>query len=304
MKIIIFGCQQIAVDLIRHIKRNTNHKVPLVVTYELPLDITYDYESVADTCDEFNIEYIKTTENPKYLVEKIKEISPDLILSVYYRRYIPKSIYSLASLGSFNIHPSKLPFYRGPVPTMWAIQNGESEYGITIHAIDDGIDTGDILYQEIHPIDPEDTGYSLYLKAMKNGANLLIKNLDNILDKNYETKKQVGYGSYYGKYNGQGFINWAQPCKNVINFIRARSKPFNPAQTAILNAYIFVNKASIFNSSEYMAVPPGQIIKVDECDKIIVACADGCISLDDYDIYPPLNKISRKIYLKKGVKLK
>ncbi len=304
MKIVIFGCQQIAVDIIKHIIELGKYEIPLVITYELPLDETYGYESVSATCKNLNIEYISTTDNPTHLIERIKSINPDLIFSLYYRRIIPASIFSLAKNGAFNIHPSKLPFYRGPVPTMWAIQNGEKSYGVTIHEIDDGIDTGDILYQEEYPIEPDDTGHSLYLKAMNNACSLFLKNLDNIASKKYNRTKQVGYGSYYGKYNGKSFINWASSAIDIINFIRARSKPFNPAQTSIYNSYICINKASLYKDDKLTAITPGKIVRVFKDGKFAVSCADGCVILDDFEIYPPLNHVTKKVYMQVGNKLK
>ena len=91
-----------------------------------------------------------------------------------------------------NIHPSKLPEYRGPVPTAWAIANGEKEYGISIHLMDEGIDTGDILVQEIFPIVRDDTGFSLYTKAMSCGAELLKKHFRDIVGGKNNTAKTIG----------------------------------------------------------------------------------------------------------------
>jgi methionyl-tRNA formyltransferase len=187
---------------------------------------------------------------------------------------------------------------------MWAIQNGETEFGVTLHEIDEGIDTGDIVLQEVYPIEPTETGYDLYLKAMNLSSKMLINNLDKIISKNYNKKTQVGYGSYYGKYSGKAFINWASRAVDIVNFIRARAKPFNPAQTSIYNSYICINRAQVYNSKELTAVVPGTIIKILDNCKILVACSDGCITLEEYDIFPPLTDVTKKIYLKEGTRLK
>ena len=300
-KVVLFGCQQIAVDFISYLRTRQDVELSLVLTYELPLDKTYGYQSVVEVCQENNIDYYSSTSIPSHAEEKIKSISPDLIMSVYYRRIIPENIFSLARRGAFNIHPSLLPHYRGPVPTMWAIENGETEFGITIHKIDKGIDTGSIAYQEKYPIYDDDTGYSLYVRAMDLGAKMLALNFDSLIHSQCELRKQQGIGSYYGKYKGKGIINWAQPVERVRDFIRARAKPFNPAQTQLLNSYVFINRASAIRSDNYPAQPPGRIIEVESDGAILVSCAEGCLRVEDYAIYPTLDKVAREIYLKKGV---
>lgn len=300
-KIVLFGCQQIAVDFISYLRTLQDVELSLVLTYELPLDKTYGYQSVVDICRDNNIDFISSTSIPPRAEETIRDVGPDLIMSVYYRRIIPESIFSLARRGAFNIHPSLLPYYRGPVPTMWAIENGEKEFGITIHKIDKGIDTGSIAYQEKYPILDDDTGYSLYVRAMELGASMLARNFTNLINGQVELRRQQGIGSYYGKYKGKGIINWAQPAERIRDFIRARAKPFNPAQSPLLNSYVFVNRASAIRSEDYPAQPPGRILEVQQDGAIIVSCAEGCLRLDDYAIYPTLDKSAREIYLRKGV---
>src|SRR3989304_5624588 len=113
-KVVVFGCQQIAVEFIEYLLNLSNVQLPLVITYELPLDKTYGYQSVSELCENKTIEYISSPKIPASTKERIKSINPDIIMSVYYRRIIPEEIFSIASGGAFNIHPSLLPYYRGP----------------------------------------------------------------------------------------------------------------------------------------------------------------------------------------------
>ena len=132
MKVVVFGCQQIAVDFIAFLK-SKNVTISLIVTYELPLDKTYGYESVLDKFSSDKIELINPKRVDGDLISKIKSISPDIIFSIYYRKILPNSILKIPRLGCINIHPSLLPKYRGPIPTAWAIERGEKTFGITIH---------------------------------------------------------------------------------------------------------------------------------------------------------------------------
>ena len=134
-KIVVFGCQQIAVDFIKFVLKQKNVKISLVVTYELPLDETYGYESVIKNFSNSSIEVISPKRITKSLIEKIRFIKPDFIFSIYYRQILPKSLIKIPSFHSVNIHPSLLPEYRGPIPTAWSIEKGEKFFGILLFNI-------------------------------------------------------------------------------------------------------------------------------------------------------------------------
>ena len=110
-KIIVFGCQQIAVDFIRYLRKQSNI-ILLIVTYELPLDKTYGYESAIENFKDSNIKVVSPKRVTQSLVEEIRDINPDYIFSIYYRQILPKSLISLAKFSSINIHPSLLNVQR------------------------------------------------------------------------------------------------------------------------------------------------------------------------------------------------
>ena len=301
MKIVIFGCQQIAVDFITFL-RNKKINISLIVTYELPLDKTYGYESVIDKFSDTEIEVLNPRRVNINIVNKIKSISPDIIFSIYYRKILPKSILKLPRLGCVNIHPSLLPKYRGPIPTAWAIEKGETNFGITIHYMDEGIDTGDILVQKKYPIHENETGFELYTRAMKLGAKLLEHNFENIIYKKLKPIPQSGSSSYYGKKNGKYTIDWKDSANNINNKIRIHAKPFNSAETLLFNRYILINKASVIENEKYTAQGCGVIVDIIN-EKLIISCAEGCLLLEDYIVVPQLDENEKSIYFKVGNKL-
>ena len=302
MKIVIFGCQQIAVDVIKYLSTLDDVSLPLVITYELPLDQTYGYESVIKLCEGKNIKVINPKSVNKDVIQKIIEISPDIILSIYYRKIFPKELINMPNLGCINIHPSALPYYRGPVPTAWAIENGETQFGITIHYMDEGIDTGDILIQEKYAINDEETGYELYTRAMTLGFDLFRNNFKKIIDGEIKATPQIGKGSYYGKKNGRYTIDWKKSIKNILGLIRVHSKPFNPAETVLFNRYFLINKALEYKLDNIPLQGAGKIIKVLDEDQFVVSCADGYLLIKDYEIAPTITAQEKKIYLKEGNK--
>tara|TARA_Y100000766_G_scaffold284390_1_gene302761 strand:- start:1447 stop:2364 length:918 start_codon:yes stop_codon:yes gene_type:complete len=302
-KIVVFGCQQIAVDFIKYVKDQSNVIISLIVTYELPLDKTYGYESVIENFKDSDIELVSPKRVTKSLIDQIRLIDPDYIFSIYYRQILPKSLLSLAKFSAINIHPSLLPNYRGPVPTAWIIENGEKHFGITIHLMDDGIDTGDILIQEKYLILKNETGFELYTRGMELGFNLLRKHFSSIINNKIKPKPQVGSGSYYGKKKGKYLISWQETAEKINNKIRVHSKPYNPAETSLFNRYIFINKAEVIDSDKYPAQGCGKIIDIIDNDKLVISCAKGCLILEDFEIIPKLTKKEKKIYFKIGNKL-
>lgn len=111
--------------------------------------------------------------NSVLMIEKIHSIAPDLIVVAGFRRILSPEIIQIPRLGCVNVHPSLLPRYRGPNPCYWVLKNGEVETGVSLHFIDEGIDTGDIIRQETIPINSGDTSKSLRIKTAQCGARLL-----------------------------------------------------------------------------------------------------------------------------------
>jgi len=300
MKVVVFGCQQIAVDILKYLEKRNDIEVPLVITYELPLDETYGYKSVIQYCKNKKINYMRPKLVNHKVRQKISDISPDLILSIYYRKILPKNLINLPHLGCINIHPSKLPDYRGPVPTAWAIENGETEFGVTIHYMDEAIDTGDILVQESYKIGEEETGYELYTRAMKLGGKLFKNYFDKIINKKITPIPQKGIGSYYGKKMGKFIIDWQMPLEKIKNRIRVHANPFNPGETILFNRYVLINKVKRYRGIRKPLQGPGVIKKVINNDQFVVSCVDGYLLIQDYEIVPKLSNKEKKIYLKEG----
>ena len=300
MKIILFGCQQIAVDVLKFLFERNDVDLSLVITYELPLDKTYGYISVLDYCSEQKIPVINPKSLTDDMMKTVFEIEPDIILSIYYRKILPQSLIDCPKFGCINIHPSILPYYRGPVPTAWAIENGENEFGITIHYMDYSIDTGDILIQKNYPILDNETGYELYTRAMKIGANLFINSYDDIVSGKIVSRPQVGEGSYYGKKSGKYVINWKQSASEIMNLIRVHAKPFNPAETILFNKYVLINRVEKYNLPGVPLQGGGVIVKILHENQLVVSCADGYLRVVDYEIAPSITEEEKKTYLIEG----
>jgi len=300
MKVIIFGCQAISIEIIRYLNSRKDVEIPRIYTYEVLSDISRGQESVIDVSNDLGIDISSPSRVSSDVIDEINEIKPDIIISAYYRKIFPKELLSASKLGVINIHPSLLPYYRGPVPTAWAIINNEKEFGITIHQVDSGIDTGDILVQEKYDIHDDETGHDLYLRAMEKGAELLINNFDRIMNEEIKPKKQPSGGSYFGKLSTRVLIDWKEKASYIKNQVRVRAMPYNPVETILENKYFFINKVSIVKNEQYPIQVPGKILKVYDDNTFDVSCSNGALHIEEYDVYPPFSGVEKEIYIKVG----
>jgi methionyl-tRNA formyltransferase len=123
-------------------------------------------------------------------LETIRSLQPDLIVVTAYGRILPGSLLNLPPLGTINVHGSLLPKYRGAAPIQWAVIQGETETGVTIMQMDEGMDTGDILLPVTLPITGEDTSGSLFAKLSKSGGEALVKAIGLLKQGNLPPIKQ------------------------------------------------------------------------------------------------------------------
>lgn len=125
------------------------------------------------------------------LYELIVKLKIDLLISHGYMRILPERLFSAPKYGSINIHPSLLPKYRGPSPTPWVIANKEKVTGLTCHYIDEGIDTGDVIYQLMVPVESGDNIEAIIERQKMIVDQLLLESLKRITDRNFKPMPQA-----------------------------------------------------------------------------------------------------------------
>ena len=123
-------------------------------------------------------------------IDQVQNLKPDVIVVVAFRM-LPRVIWEIPKYGTFNLHASLLPNYRGAAPINWAIINGEKESGVTTFFIDEKIDTGAIIMSKKVNIEDGTTAGELHNQLMELGAELVVNTIEKIADNNYHTKKQV-----------------------------------------------------------------------------------------------------------------
>ncbi|MCW5515539.1 methionyl-tRNA formyltransferase [Muriicola sp. Z0-33] len=215
-------------------------------------------------------------------IEELKSLKSNLQIVVAFRM-LPKVVWQMPKYGTFNLHASLLPDYRGAAPINWAIINGETETGVTTFFIDEKIDTGAIILQARLSIEAEDTAGSLHDKLMLKGADLVLKTVGLIQeDKAQPQIQEIPEGTELKSANkihkDTCRIDWKQPMNQIQNLIRGLS-PYPTAWTTILdNEEVILLKIFTSNTQqEEHGLNNGTIV----CNKkeLKVAVSEGYINL-------------------------
>jgi len=226
---------------------------------------------------------VETPEKVKdlILIEKIKALSPDLIVVVAYGKILPKELIAIPKYGAINVHASLLPKYRGAAPVQWAILKGEAETGVTIMQISETLDTGDIILQEKVLIDPTDTSSTLLDKIFVVGSQTLLTAIDQIKKGTAKITPQKEAGATYAPLitKESGEIDWKKSAIEVNNRIRAMI-PWPVAHTFYKKKMLKIWRA------EPVSVPgkfqPGEVIDVK--DDLIIACGMGGVLIKEVQL--------------------
>ena len=183
--------------------------------------------------------------NPDFL-EELQSYQADLQIVVAFRM-LPEMVWQMPKFGTFNLHGSLLPQYRGAAPINWAIINGETETGVTTFFLKQDIDTGSIIFQEKEPISLTDNVGDVYERLMHKGAKLVLKTVQAIEAGNYpqEPQDESGHINHAPKiFKETCEINCNQPVKKVHDFIRGLS-PYPVAWTTLNDKNCRIYRARI-----------------------------------------------------------
>ena len=303
-KVVIFGCQKICIEFIDYLRRNAQiYTVPIVFTSERKSDKNLPYKSIISYCKKKKINFKNSKKLGNKEINLIKKAKPDIIFSIYYRYFIPIEILNIPTIGSYNIHPSLLPLYKGSTPTAWAIINNENYFGITVHKLTKNLDSGDIYYQKKIPIKKNETGFELNNRAMTIGLKILKNNFKKLINKKLIPSKQNSKGTFYKKIPSSNQINWATESQSIFNKFRVYAHPFSGSFSKIKNRKIHINCLKILNNKNVKLYDHGRITRVYSNFSFIVSCKKGLIHVLDYNFSRKLNKFELNKYIRVGNKL-
>ncbi len=276
MRIIYLGTPDFAVGPLKKLIENGYDVIAVVTNKDKP--VGRKQVLTAPPVKQFALE----NNIPVYQYEKIRfegvdtlrELNPDIMITCAFGQILSKEILDIPRFGVINIHASILPKYRGASPIHFAILNGEKTTGITIMKTNEGVDTGDIIYQEEIEIGENETCGELFDRLSVLGADCLIKTLPSVFNNTAKYVVQDDEKATFSKIirKEMAKIDWNDTAKNIINKIRA----FNPSPIAFAT---FENNPFKIYSAKVSALKGGvgEILKAD--NELVIGCIDGSVSL-------------------------
>jgi len=208
----------------------------------------------------------------------IADLAPDCIVVVAYGKILPKEILDYPKYGCINIHASLLPKYRGSAPIQWSVINGEKETGVTIMQMDEGIDTGDMLYQKAIPIMIDDTAESMFEKLSALGGEMSVDALRKLEKGELKAIKQDDALSSHAPMLDKKIseIDWDQPAEKVHDLVRGLySWPI--AQTSLHGKKLKIYRTSLGKGR-------GESGAVINTTPLTIACKEGAVVIEELQL--------------------
>lgn len=223
--------------------------------------------------------------NSEDFINRMKLYDSELFVSMSFNQIFKAEMINLPKYKTINCHAGKLPFYRGRNILNWALINDEKEFGITVHYLDEGIDTGDIILQETYPITDEDDYNTLLIRAYDGCADVLYRAIKMIQSDKVKPIKQSDIdpvGMYCGmRKAGDEIIDWGQTSREIFNFIRALCMPGPQASSWINGRKIRINKVRMVSGAHIYKNIIGQVLGKTQ-DGFIVKTGDTILEIIEY----------------------
>lgn len=252
------------------------------------MTVRYDQQDkvLLNLADRYNIP-IELSEdiNSREFIDRVKSYEVDLFVSMSFNQIFRSEMMNLPPCKTINCHAGKLPFYRGRNILNWVLINDEKEFGITVHYVDEGIDTGDIILQETYLITDEDNYNTLLTRAYIGCADVLYRAIKMIQNGDVHPMKQKdidSVGMYCGmRVPGDEVIDWKQTSREIFNFIRALCVPGPQAVSWIRGKKISINTARMIPNACAYKNTAGQVIGKTQ-EGLLVKTGDTILEILEY----------------------
>lgn len=264
MKVVVFAYNILGLIGLKSLL-NAGFEVAALVTHEDDPNEKIYFDSVAEFAKNIGIPvFTPSSPNTPDFISVLSEIKPNAIFSFYYRQMISQKILDIVNGKAYNLHGSLLPKYRGRCPINWAILNGETEHGVTLHVMVKNADAGDIVDMQDFPIFETDNAGTVQPKMAEAAKILLKRALPLILNGKEQLKVQdVSKSSYFGGRKAEdGKINWNKTAREINNLIRAVADPFPGAYTYLNGKKFIIWEAAFIDKNDLRDFSNGQIISL------------------------------------------
>lgn len=280
MRLAVFAYHDIGYECLKLLIDWKEETVALVTHEDDPEEKSW-FRSVAELGRRHGLAvYSPSNPNAPAFVDLVRRLEPDLILSFYYRLLLSKELLAIPRLGGINLHGSLLPRYRGRAPVNWALVNGETETGVTLHYMVEKADAGDIIARRAVPIEIEDTAPTLFHKLTAAAAELFKATYPLIKAGAAPRMPQDSrLATTFGRRRPEdGKISWERPALAIYNLIRAVTHPYPGAFTFYRGRKLYLWVSTLSHQvTTAGGVRPGTIAAVERGRGIVVSAGDGSL---------------------------
>ena len=284
LKIVFMGTPEFAVDSLDILVKNGYDIKAVVTTPDKPAGRGQKLSTSA--IKDYAVSHQLPILQPEKLkdegfIQDLKKLDANLFIVVAFRM-LPEIIWSMPQKGTFNLHASLLPQYRGAAPINWAIINGEKQTGVTTFFIEHQIDTGDIIFNDTVDITAEDNALSLHDKLKTKGADLVLKTVQAIETGSVSTQKQpdIPYKPAPKIFKEDCLLDFNQTAEQVHNKVRGLSE-YPGAYTYLDNKKLKIFSTSITDNTEKSIIGT---FKTNQKDYLKVKCADYWLEIQQLQI--------------------
>lgn len=270
MRVALFTSQDVGYTLVEHFAPKVDL---LVMSYDVARYDGYGYRSALAYCRDNGVKHVDAPKADQRVMDALLKHNPNIIVSAWYAKILPTEMLDIAPLGGINVHPGKLPYYKGRWPTPWYILNGEATYGIAVHKMVAEVDAGDVYLQREYPIPPRMTGHELLREAMRTSGEAIMDSFDGIMSGAIKPVPQAPGGSRYDHLEKIHTVDWSQPAEIINRHIRVHARPYEPARALLDGKWFYINQATVIS---HLRGQPGAMIAPNT-----VSCGEGALAIED-----------------------
>jgi len=273
MNIVVCAYHNVGYRCIEELLRQ-GAEISLIFTHEDSPTEQIWFSSVRELAEKNRIPYLTSSINEPENIQRVRQIAPDFLLSFYYRNMIKPELLEIPARGALNLHGSWLPKYRGRVPVNWAVINGETETGATLHYMVAKPDAGDIVDQEKVGIAFTDTAHDVFGKVNEAAVTVLRRAWPRLVDGSADRiPMDLAAGSYFGGRKPEdGRIDWNKSAAQIYNLIRGVTHPYPGAFTELNGMKLLIWSAwPVAGSGQ-----PGQVVSL---KPLCIGTGDGLLEL-------------------------
>jgi methionyl-tRNA formyltransferase len=271
-RVALFTGQDVGATLVEHFAARSDL---LVLSYDVARYESYGYRSALAVAARMGVQHLDSPKADQRVHDALAAHRPNIIVSCWYARILPTEMLELARLGGINVHPGKLPFYKGRWPTPWYILNGDPTYGIAIHRMVAEVDAGDVFVQREYSIPPRMTGHELIRETMRRSGEVLMESFDGIVSGAIRATPQAPGGSRYDHIDKIHTVDWSQPAEIINRHIRVHARPYEPARAMLDGKWFYINRATPVPRA---GGEPGIMIA-----PMTVACGEGALLIEEME---------------------